>query len=158
LGDRKTPDDKNKVSIPETDVTAFCLWLKEETKPFVGKVTLSKRLTSVPAVLFGQVSASMRMMMQMMQQQQESSADAQMQMEAMSHNQTLEINPSHPIMVKLNELRKVDSSKASNVSKQMLDNVLLSSGVPFDMQKSAARNLGIIDDFLEMKVQSLPRK
>lgn len=62
----KTIRDESKPSLPEDDVTQFCLWLKEETKPYVGKVTLSKRLTSVPMVLFGQVSASMRVMMNMM--------------------------------------------------------------------------------------------
>ena len=103
--------------MPDTDVTQFCLWLKEETKPYVGKVTLSKRLKSVPCVLFGQVSASMRVMMNMMQTQSENPAEAARQLEAMSHNQTLEINPSHPIIVKLNELRIEDPDKASNVSK-----------------------------------------
>jgi hypothetical protein len=33
----------------------------------VGKVTLSKRLKDVPLVLYGQVSANMRIMMNMMQ-------------------------------------------------------------------------------------------
>ena len=46
--------------IPEEEVTTFSLWLKEHSKPYVGKVTLSRRLTDVPMVLFGQVSASMR--------------------------------------------------------------------------------------------------
>jgi HSP90 family molecular chaperone len=72
-------------------------------------------------------------------------------MEAMSHNQTLEINSYHPIIVKLNELRKVDSKRASHVSKQMLDSVLLQSGIPHDMNKSATRNLMILDQYLQMK-------
>lgn len=40
-------------SIPDEDVTQFCLWIKEEMQPFVGKVTISRRLKSVPIVLFG---------------------------------------------------------------------------------------------------------
>ena len=119
--------------MPEEDITQFCLWLKEETKPYVGKVTLSKRLTSVPMVLFGQVSASMRVMMNMMQSQTDNPAEAARQLEAMSHNQTLEINSQHPMIMKLNELRKVDSVKAAKVSKQLLDNVLMSSGIPHDL-------------------------
>ena len=68
LGEKNVHQDSDKPSVPDTDVTQFCLWLKEETKPYVGKVTLSKRLKSTPCVLFGQVSASMRVMMNMMQQ------------------------------------------------------------------------------------------
>jgi len=69
-------------------------------------------------------------------------------MEAMSHNQTLEINAYHPIIVKLNELRKLDSERASHISKQMLDSVLLQSGIPHDLSKSASRNLMILDQYL----------
>jgi TNF receptor-associated protein 1 len=68
LGNKEAERDSSLPSIPEEDVTQFCLWLKEETKPYVGKVTLSRRLKSAPVVLFGQVSSSMRMMMNMMQQ------------------------------------------------------------------------------------------
>ena len=97
----------------------------------------------------------MRVMMNMMQNQSENPAEAAQQMEAMSHNQTLEINPTHPIIIKLNQLRKSDGAKASNVSKQMLDNVLMTSGIPHDMHKSATRNLNIIDSLLQMKVDRI---
>mmetsp|Transcript_29395 Transcript_29395/g.44422 ORF Transcript_29395/g.44422 Transcript_29395/m.44422 type:complete len:173 (+) Transcript_29395:1443-1961(+) len=95
-------DDLNLPSIPEEDVTNFCLWLKEHTTPYVGKVTLSQRLSTTPAVLFGQVSSNMRMIMNMMQMQSDDPAEMQKQMEAMSHNQTLEINPNHDIIIQLN--------------------------------------------------------
>jgi molecular chaperone HtpG/TNF receptor-associated protein 1 len=52
LGEKKVYDDRTP-QIPEEDITGFCLWLKEQSKPFVGKVTLSKRLKSVPCVLYG---------------------------------------------------------------------------------------------------------
>mmetsp|Transcript_12567 Transcript_12567/g.21153 ORF Transcript_12567/g.21153 Transcript_12567/m.21153 type:complete len:367 (+) Transcript_12567:383-1483(+) len=99
---KKGQDDLNKPSLPDEDVTNFCLWLKDTTKPYVGKVSLSKRLKSSPAVLYGQISANMRMMMSLMQQQSEDPAEANRQMEMMSHNQTLEINPNHQVMIKLN--------------------------------------------------------
>ena len=66
VDDGSTPKTK---SIPEEDITAFCLWLKNELGYGIGKVAISKRLKgAVPAVIFGKVSASMRMMMQMMDQ------------------------------------------------------------------------------------------
>ena len=70
LGNKQTTDETGE-KVPEEDITPFCLWLKEHTKPFVGKVTLSKRLKgNTPCVLFGQVSANMRMMMHMMSHEQ----------------------------------------------------------------------------------------
>lgn len=68
-----------------------------------------------------------------MQSQGDSPPEAARQLEAMSTNQTLEINPSHPIIVKLNDLRKVDANRASRVSKSLLDTVLMSSGIPTDL-------------------------
>ena len=47
-------------------------------------------------------------------------------------NVTLEINPSHPILVKLNRLRKKDQNKATLVLKQMADTVMMQSGIPID--------------------------
>jgi HSP90 family molecular chaperone len=69
----------------------------------------------------------MRMVMAMMEQNNPG------QNEQMNKNNTLEINPSHPIMVKLNLLRKRDSQKASQLAKQVMDNILLSSGIPFNL-------------------------
>ena len=59
-------EERKREAIPDDDITNFSLWLKEQTKPYVGKVTISKRLKDVPMVLFGQVSANMRLMMSMM--------------------------------------------------------------------------------------------
>jgi len=43
----------------------------------------------------------------------------------MNKNNTLEINPKHPIIVKLNALRKRDSKRASILALQMMENVML---------------------------------
>lgn len=71
LGSNK--DEKEETAktggLPEEDVTTFSLWLKNELSKNVGKVSISKRLKGQPAVLFGQVSSSMRMVMQMMEGQ-----------------------------------------------------------------------------------------
>jgi len=115
LKDTKKDDlDDGTPRVPEDDVTAFSLWLKNELSANVSKVTISKRLTNSPALLFGQVSSSMRMIMQMMDQQQ---ADQQ------SKNNTLEINLKHPIVRGLNTLRKNDTKTAKKVARQLMDNV-----------------------------------
>ena len=79
-------NERKAESLPEDDVTGFCIWLKEQTQPYVGKVTLSKRLKKVPMVLFGQVSANMRLMMSMMQAQAENPQQYKKELEAVTHN------------------------------------------------------------------------
>lgn len=66
----------------------------------------------------------------------------------MNKNNTLEINPSHPIIVKLNELRKKDGKKASLIAGQLMDNVLLSTGIPFNLHDSVSRNFNVMNDYL----------
>lgn len=117
----------------------------------MSKVSISKRLRGQPAVLVGQMSSSMRMVMAMMEQQ---GAGQQGGMDQMNKNNTLEINPNHPIVVKLNELRKKDPKRASQLSKQMMDNVLLTSGIPFNLQESSKRNLDVLNDFLNTVTQN----
>jgi len=46
-------EDTSVPRVPEDDVTPFSLWLKNELASNVNKVTISKRLTGSPAVLFG---------------------------------------------------------------------------------------------------------
>jgi len=55
-------------------------------------------------------------------------------------------------MVKLNKLRQVDAERATRISKQMLDQVLVASGVPHDTKASSKRNLEILDDLLKMRI------
>ena len=129
-------------------MTTFSLWLKNELAGHVGKVSISKRLREQPAVLVGQVSSSMRMVMAMMEAQNPG------QMEQMNKNNTLEINPRHPIIVKLNALRKRDPKRAGALANQVMENVLLNSGIPFNLQESSKRNLNMLDDYLQFVTSS----
>jgi HSP90 family molecular chaperone len=67
----------------------------------------------------------------------------------MNKNNTLEINPRHPIVVKLNALRKRDPKRAGALAQQVMENVLLTSGIPFNLQESSKRNLNLLDDYLQ---------
>lgn len=70
-------------------------------------------------------------------------------MDQQNKNQTLEINPAHPIIVNLNHLRKKNPTLASIVSKQMLDNVLLQSGIPFDTNAAITRSYSVLEKVLD---------
>lgn len=89
----------------------------------VNIVQVSRRLTDSPALILSQMTTGMRQFMQMM--------DKNMAQEA-TKNLTLEINPNHEIIVKMNELRKKDSSFGSMMAKQLLDNSMMSTGMLSD--------------------------
>jgi HSP90 family molecular chaperone len=127
------PEDQTLANrLPEEDVTSFCLWLKNELQDSISKVQISKRLKDTPALVTGQMSSSMRVMMQMMEAQGQAPGNAA-EMSRMSKDNTLELNAGHPIVVNLNQLRKTNKDMATLVAKQLLDNVMISSGIPFDL-------------------------
>lgn len=140
--DHRVEVDK-KLGLPEKDTTSFCLWIKSELEPFVSKVSISRRLKSAPAVIVGDVSASMRVMMKMMDQAQFDEA---------SKNQVLEVNPNHPIIVRLNAIRKTNPPLASMISKSLLDTIFLSTGLPIDTHVSAERTYKMMEDYLGDKI------
>ena len=127
--------------IPEEDVTSFCLWIKNELSDNVSKVTISKRLKDTPALVTGQMSSSMRVMMQMMEAQ---GASGGMDMNRLAKDNNLELNAAHPIIVNLNQLRKTNKVAATLVAKQLLDNVMVQSGIPFNINDGTERQYKLI--------------
>lgn len=53
IGNDYSDSIQDKSRIPEEDITGFCLWLKDELKDHVGKVTISKRLKNTPCIVSG---------------------------------------------------------------------------------------------------------
>jgi len=51
----------------------------------------------------------------------------------MTAESTFELNAAHPIIVNLNQLRKIDDKAANLIARQLFDNVCVQSGIPFDM-------------------------
>jgi len=74
----------------------------------------------------------------------------QAQADQASKNNTLEINVYHPIIVNLNKVRKHNSKQGVKLAKQLLDQVMLQSGIPFNLQESMARNLEIMEGYLKV--------
>jgi len=54
-------------------------------------------------------------------------------------NLTMEVNPNHEIIVKLNQMRKTDVSIASIIVRQLLDNSMLSAGITTDTRSVVNR-------------------
>jgi TNF receptor-associated protein 1 len=143
--DQHEEHDKVK-GIPEAEITPFSLWLKSELSPVISKVTVSRRLRQSPAVIVGEISSSMRTMLAMVDQAQ---------FEQTIKNQSVEINPNHFLMVKLNKLRKVDSESASMLLKEVFDKILLQAGIPFDVGSSTKRSYKLIEMLMDYKIGSI---
>ena len=150
LGGKPEEEAAARNRIPEEDATSFCLWLKEELKDSIAKVTFSKRLTTTPAILTGQVSSSMQVMMKMMEQSGQAPDPAALA--AASKESTLELNAANPLIVNLNQLRKTNKVAAKLVAEQLLDNVMVQSGIPCDLSKGTERQYKLLGSYLELLV------
>ena len=62
---------------------------------------------------------------------------------------TLEINPSHSIIINLNTLRKQDPQFAKELSLTFLDQILIGSSIPMNIQESSTRCQTLIDKYLD---------
>lgn len=101
------------------------------------------------------MSSSMRVMMQMMEAQGQIPGN-QGDMNKMAKDNTLELNAGHPIVVNLNQLRKTNKEMAGLVARQLLDNVMVSSGIPFNLNEGTDRQYKLISSYLELMVEREP--
>ncbi|KAF2347013.1 Heat shock protein Hsp90 family [Trinorchestia longiramus] len=62
---------------------------------------------------------------------------------------TLEINPSHPVIVKLNKLRTSNPELASLVSKQLFSNALVIAGLVDDPRTIVTNMNALLEKALE---------
>ncbi|OQS06978.1 heat shock protein 75 kDa, mitochondrial precursor [Thraustotheca clavata] len=99
----------------------FTAWLRLHLEDKVSNVVITNRLHDSPAVVTDHESASIRKMMAMVNQQ------GGMQMPASKH--VFQINPRHPIILKLNDLRAVNDELAIKVAKQIHFNSCMSAGL-----------------------------
>ena len=61
-------------------------------------------------------------------------------------------------MIGLNELRKHDAKIAKKIARQMMDNVLMQAGIPFDMNQAVNRNNSILEEYVGfVKAKAAPK-
>lgn len=129
--------------LPEEDLTPFFAWVRAELQPIVSTVNVSRRLTDSPAVVVSPMTSGMRQMMAFIDQSQF--------MES-TKNLTLEVNATHPIIVKLNRLRKSDAKSATSNLRQLLDICLLSAGLNFDVKTFLRRSQDYIEESMAQRL------
>ena len=139
--DLKLDDEtESKERLSKEDSEAVSKWLKETLGDQIEEVTASERLVNSPAILVNKdsMTASMRAMMK------------QMSPEMGMEKYNLEINPSHNIIVKLNQMRESNADLAKTVAEQLLDNARAAAGVLEDPRTMVKR----LNDLLEQVLVS----
>ncbi|CAK4085412.1 unnamed protein product [Aphanomyces euteiches] len=115
-------EDASGEKLSDEDANLLTAWLGLKLEDKVSSVSVTNRLHDSPAVVTDHESASVRRMMQMVNQNQGGFA-----MPSAKH--VLQINPRHPIIVKLNKLRTDNEELAEKIAKQIHTNSALSAGL-----------------------------
>ena len=108
----------------------------------------TNRLRSSPAIVVDHESGSLRRMMKLVEHQSpKSSSESPLNF---LPKQTLEINPSHPVIVNLNHSRTSDPARATLVAEQIFDNALITAGLMDDSRLMLPR----LNKLMEMALES----
>jgi TNF receptor-associated protein 1 len=113
-------------------------WMKGTLGERVAEVRVSKRLVASPAVVFDtdHLSPSMRRILK---------GPSQV---AGSQKYDFEINPGHPILVRLEKTRQTDGSLASKVAEQLFDNARAAAGLLDDPRAMVQRMNELLEQLL----------
>jgi TNF receptor-associated protein 1 len=130
---KKDDKDKEEMTLSATEAIDVCMWMKKTLGD--GKVVScrpSSRLVSSPAIVTDNESGMMRRMMRMVD-----NSDGRDGMPLPGQN--VEINPSHPIIVGLHEIKETEPVLARVLAEQVYDNCLVAAGLMDDSRTMLPR-------------------
>jgi molecular chaperone HtpG len=134
--------EKESTGLSEDAARLLANFIKETVGDRVGEVRASKRLVGSPAVAVESdthMTTSMRRVMKMMRQDGGTFAESK---------PDLEINPDHPMIVRLEETRTHDSDLARQVAEQIFDNALVAAGLLEDPRAMLSRMNSLLEKLL----------
>jgi molecular chaperone HtpG len=135
-------DKETTGALSGDDARLLANFIKERLADRVNEVRSSKRLVGSPAVVVDSdvhLTSSMRRMMKMMNREGGPSLDAK---------PDLEINPDHPMLVRLNAIRQSDAALAGEVAEQIFDNALVAAGLLEDPRAMLGRLNSLLERLL----------
>lgn len=148
LGDDETPtEDSSGSSLSDEKIKDLGEWIKQSLPNKIKDVQTTNRLSGSPAIITDHESGALRRMMRMVEQQ--NSGDQQMSASDLPP-QTLQINPSHPIIVDLDTIRHADPAIASLVVEQIVDNALSTAGLLDDSRAMITRINALTEKLLNL--------
>ncbi|KAI8069792.1 Hsp90 protein-domain-containing protein [Gilbertella persicaria] len=140
--------EDSSASLSDTDAKDLAQWIEKSLgRDVVKGVNVSRRLATFPAIVLEHESPAMRKMMQMMQ------GSARME-ETPSDPTLLEINPDHPVMKGLFNIRQTNPDLAKLVTEQIYDNALCAAGVLDDPRSMITR----LNKLLEVTVKAVEQE
>ena len=132
--------------LSEVDAEALCVYLKDTLgNNKVREVKITKRLADSPCIITDHESGAVRRMLKMVDQ-------ANSGRTAALPPQILEINPSHPLILKLSAAIAVGGGKeelARIVADQLFDNALIAAGLIDDPRTMLGRLNEILTKTIE---------
>ncbi|GAB6172621.1 molecular chaperone HtpG [Paradesulfitobacterium aromaticivorans] len=124
--------------LPAEEVEALSAWVKEVLGEQVTEVKESKRLVDSPAIALSAYGTySMQRVMQMTNRDLNAPSPS-----------VLELNTAHPIIQKLNELRKLDDPFARTATEQIFENARIAAGLIVDPREMVKRLNEILEKAL----------
>ena len=124
---------------------ALAKWMKDVLKEGVNAVRSSRRLVDSPAVVVDQEHAMTRSMRQIMRGLRKEGGPEP------EHKYDLELNPRHPVIVRLEQIRQNDPDLAQKVAEQIYDNARVAAGVLDDPRIMLKRMNELLHRVLERK-------
>lgn len=135
--------EKKEGELSQEQVENLAKWIKEVLKDQVNAVRASKRLVDSPAVVVeqeGGLTTSMRKILKAMKK--EGAPEPEIKFD-------LEINPRHPIITRLDQIRSSDSALAEKVAEQVFDNARVAAGVLEDPRAMLKRLNELLQSVLQ---------
>jgi TNF receptor-associated protein 1 len=133
---------KSENELSDDQAKALAEWLKKSLANKVNEVRPSKRLVDSPALVKdqdGAMGATMRRMLKAMKQPRLPEAEPKLD---------LEINPAHPLIVRLENIRQSNESLAGKVAEQLYDNARIAAGLLEDPRTMLKRLNEILEQAL----------
>lgn len=137
--------DQETTRLTDAQVDELGSWLLQVLPTRLSKVRATNRLSSSPAVVTDHESAAMRRMMRLVEQSAGKDAAALKAESHMLPKQTLEVNPSHPIIVRLHKARLTQPDMARVVAEQVVDNALIAAGLVDDSRTMLPRLTALLE-------------
>ena len=137
-------EDEEKEGLPKEKAEELAGWVKDKMGEKLNEVRISERLVGSPVVLVekdAQMTATMRNMMRSMGRENDMPPIAM----------DMEINPNHPVIVKLDGLRESEEDLAAQITEQLHDNALIMAGLMEDPRTMVTRLNTLLDKMLESK-------
>jgi len=141
--DTDTVDETDASSLNKTEAEDLKIWIKSILLNKVNNIKVTKRLENHPCIITVMEMGSARHFLRT------TLADKSQEERLRLLQPTLELNPSHPLVVKLNKLKDTDTVLASLLAEQLYDNAMVNAGLIDDPREGVAKIQELLERALE---------